>query len=415
MAPGHHPRPTMIDFLTLDDLDIAGKKVFARVDVNTPVDPETGRLLELNRIREASVTIRALSESAVIVASHQGRVGRNDYISLRQHSEALSQVLGKNVRFVEDVFGEAARSKIDQLGKGEILMLENLRFAAEENYEYSFAEACRTHFVSCLAPHLEACVLDAFPTAHRAHPSIVGFAEILPTCAGLLVTRELKSLSRIVATSKAPYTAVLGGAKISDRLEAIDALIENGKADNVLLTGLVAMVFLRAANILKTSPDPQTDKYVPRAAELLSKYRDNFYLPEDVAVLKNGERVEVDVSKLDGSSQVLDIGEKTIAKYSKIIKSSGTVFMSGPPGAFERKGFEKGTHDLLMATATSLGTTIVSGGHLSAAMEILGVKEWVDHVSTAGGALVLFLAGKKLPLIEALRRASERLRAGGLR
>ena len=400
----------MIDFLTLDDIELEGRKVFVRVDVNTPVDPESGRLLELNRIREAAVTIRALNKSAVVVASHQGRVGRYDYISLRQHCEALAKVLGKPVKFVEDVFGEAARSAIESLGDGEILMLENLRFAAEENHEYSFQEAAKTHIVSSLAPHLDACVLDAFPTAHRAHPSIVGFAEILPTCAGLLVTKELKSLSRIITTSKAPYTAVLGGSKISDRLEAIDALIENGKADNVLLTGLIALVFLRAAGLLKFSLDPHAEKYVPKAAELLSRYRDNFQLPVDLAILRDGERLEVEPSSLNGNSPILDIGEKTISKYSRIIKSSGTVFMSGPPGAFERNGFEKGTNELLMATATSLGTTIVSGGHLTAAMESLGIKEWVDHVSTAGGALVMFLAGERLPLIEALKRAAGRLR-----
>jgi len=399
----------MADFLTLDDLELEGKRVFVRVDANTPVDPTSGRLLELNRIKEAAVTVRALNKSAVVVASHQGRVGRYDYISLRQHSEALSKILDRPVKFVEDVFGEAARNAIDRLGEGEILMLENLRFAAEENHEYTFEDAAKTHIVSCLAPHLDACVLDAFPTAHRAHPSIVGFAEILPTCAGLLVTRELKSLSRIITTSKAPYTAVLGGSKISDRLEAIDALIENGKADNVLLTGLIALVFLRAAGILKHSLDPQAEKYVPKAAELLSRYRENFQLPLDLAILEDGERFEVEPSKINNNSPILDIGEKTISKYSRIIKSSGTVFMSGPPGAFERKGFEKGTHELLMATATSLGTTIVSGGHLTAAMESLGVKEWVDHVSTAGGALVMFLAGERLPLIEALKRAAGRM------
>jgi phosphoglycerate kinase len=395
----------MVDFLSIDDLDLAGRRVFVRVDINTPVDPSTGRLMDLGRIREASVTIRALNKSAVVIGSHQGRVGRNDYISLKQHREALSKILGMEVKFVEDVFGEAARNAIDRLKPGEVLMLENLRFAAEENYEFGFQDAAKTHLVSSLAPHLDACVLDAFPTAHRAHPSIVGFSEVLPTCAGLLVARELKALTRIMATSNAPYTAVLGGAKVSDRLEAIDALISNGKADNVLLTGLIALVFLRAAKVLPTRLDPELEKYVPKAAELLSRYRENFHLPEDLAVMKNGGRVEVDVKDLV-EAKPLDIGSKTIDKFSRIIKSSGTVYMSGPPGAFELKGFEKGTHELIMATATSLATTIVSGGHLTTSMETLGVKEWIDHISTAGGALVMFLAGEELPLIEALKRAA---------
>ncbi|MCS7136912.1 MAG: phosphoglycerate kinase, partial [Candidatus Caldarchaeum sp.] len=254
------------------------------------------------------------------------------------------------------------------------------------------------------------CVLDAFPTAHRAHPSIVGFAELLPTCAGYLVARELKSLNRVMLTSKAPYTAVLGGSKVSDRLEAISALIENGRADNVLLTGLIGLVFLRAAGLLKKPVSADVEKFVEKARALLNEYRNKFSLPEDVAVEKDGERAELSVAEVYSGEKVLDIGERTIRKYSKIIKSSGTIFISGPPGMFEKKGFEKGTDELLLAAASSLGTTIVSGGHLSAALERLGVKEWVDHVSTAGGALVMFLAGQRLPLIEALVRSAKRVK-----
>ncbi|MDJ0271352.1 MAG: phosphoglycerate kinase, partial [Aigarchaeota archaeon] len=314
--------------------------------------------------------------------------------------------------FVEDVFGEASRAAIRSLEPGEVLLLENLRFAAEENFEYSPQEAAKTHIVRRLAPLFDICVLDAFPTAHRAHPSIVGFAEVLPTCAGYLVARELKSLNRVMMTSKAPYTAVLGGSKVSDRLEAITALIQNGRADNVLLTGLIGLVFLRAAGALKKPLLGDLEKYVPKAQSILHEYRGKFSLPEDVAIEKDGERVEIPVSSIEDPGKVLDIGEQTIRKYSKIIKSSGTIFISGPPGMFEKKGFERGTDELLLAAAGSLGTSIVSGGHLSAALERLGVKDWVDHVSTAGGALVMFLAGQRLPLIEALMRSAKRHRGG---
>ncbi|MDW8084088.1 MAG: phosphoglycerate kinase [Candidatus Caldarchaeum sp.] len=399
-----------VDFLTIDDFDVLGKTVFVRADLNTPVDPVTGKLLELHRIREASFTVRHLEGAKIVLASHQGRVGRYDYVSMESHAEALSEVLGKKVKFVEDVFGSASRAAIKSLQPGEILLLDNLRFAAEENYEFSPEEAIKTHLVRRLAPLFDLCVLDAFPTAHRAHPSIVGFAELLPTCAGYLVARELKSLNRVMLTSKAPYTAVLGGSKISDRLEAISALIENGRADNVLLTGLIGLVFLRAAGLLKKPLSPDVEKFVEKARVILNEYRNKFSLPEDVAVEKDGERVELSVAEVDSGEKVLDIGERTIRKYSKIIKSSGTIFISGPPGMFEKKGFEKGTDELLLAAASSLGTTIVSGGHLSAALERLGVSEWVDHVSTAGGALVMFLAGQRLPLIEALARSAKRVK-----
>jgi phosphoglycerate kinase len=225
--------------------------VSVRVDINTPVDPETGALLENHRLREASFTVKTLSKARVVLGSHQGRVGRYDYTSLHQHAKTLSEILGKEVKFVEDVFGEAARERIRSLRDGDVLLLDNLRFAAEENFEFSPEEAKNTHMVRRLAPLFDLCVLDAFPTAHRAHPSIVGFAELVPTCAGYLVAKELKSLNRVVVTSKAPYTAVLGGSKVSDRLEAITALINNGRADNVLLTGLIGLVFLRAAGVLK--------------------------------------------------------------------------------------------------------------------------------------------------------------------
>lgn len=399
-----------VDFLTIDDFDVLGKTVFVRADLNTPVDPVTGKLLELHRIREASFTVRHLEGAKIVLASHQGRVGRYDYVSMESHAEALSEVLGKKVKFVEDVFGSASRAAIKSLQPGEILLLDNLRFAAEENYEFSPEEAIKTHLVRRLAPLFDLCVLDAFPTAHRAHPSIVGFAELLPTCAGYLVARELKSLNRVMLTSKAPYTAVLGGSKVSDRLEAISALIENGRADNVLLTGLIGLVFLRAAGLLKKPVSADVEKFVEKARALLNEYRNKFSLPEDVAVEKDGERAELSVAEVDSGEKVLDIGERTIRKYSKIIKSSGTIFISGPPGMFEKKGFEKGTDELLLAAASSLGTTIVSGGHLSAALERLGVKEWVDHVSTAGGALVMFLAGQRLPLIEALARSAKRVK-----
>lgn len=403
---------SFVDFLTIDDFDVSGKTVFVRADLNTPIDPETGRLLELHRIRESSFTVRHLNGAKIVLGSHQGRVGRYDYVSLSIHAEALSEVLGKRVKFVEDVFGEASRAAIKSLKPGEVLLLENLRFAAEENYEYSPEEAAKTHIVKRLAPLFDICVLDAFPTAHRAHPSIVGFAEVLPTCAGYLVARELKSLNRVMMTSKAPYTAVLGGSKVSDRLEAITALIQNGRADNVLLTGLIGLVFLRAAGALKKPLTGDLEKYVPKAQSILHEYRGKFSLPDDVAIEKDGERVEIPISSIEDPGKVLDIGEQTIRKYSKIIKSSGTIFISGPPGMFEKKGFERGTDELLLAAAGSLGTSIVSGGHLSAALERLGVKDWVDHVSTAGGALVMFLAGQRLPLIEALMRSAKRHRGG---
>ncbi len=399
-----------MNLLCLEDLNLDDKTVFLRADMNTPIDPETGKLMEKGRIKEAAVTIHDLNSSKVVVASHQGRVGRYDYIPLEQHADNLSEILGKEVKFIEDIFGPAARLEIANLKKGEVLLLDNLRFIAEENQQYKPEEAAKTIFVQRLYKMFNACILDAFPTAHRAHPSIVGFSYLLPTCGGRLVVKELKSLNRLTTVAKGPYITVLGGSKVTDRMEAIEALINNNRADKVLLSGLIANVFFKAMKKINYELGINSeDKIVKSAGDLLARYPQTFELPQDIAVERNSERVEIGIDELSKDELVLDIGSNTIESYSKIIRSGGTVFMSGPAGIFEKSGFGDGTEGLLRAMASSLGTTIVSGGHLTTALNKFGIKEWIDYTSTAGGALVLYLAGRSLPLIDALERAAERV------
>ena len=399
----------VLKMLSIEDMNITGKTVFVRVDMNTPIDPKTGKLMEFNRIKEASVTIRDLKKSKAVVASHQGRVGRNDFISLEQHAEALANFLGYEVKFVDDIFGPTARKKIDSLSIGEVLLLDNLRLSAEENKEYIPKDAAKTMLVQRLYKLFDVCVLDSFPTAHRSCPSIVGFSELLPSCGGRIVEKELKALNKLLNVAKGICATVLGGAKISDRLEAIDTLIANNRADKVLLTGTVGNVFLKASGQLdaKLGIDDEV-KHVKQAKKLLTNHPNVFEMPKDVAIMSNGSRVEVLIKELKPNDKILDIGSMTIDNYSRIIRSSGTIFMSGPPGMFEDNRFSKGTEELLRAMASSFGTTIVSGGHLSAALERIGRKELIDHVSTAGGALVLFLAGKKLPLLEVLDKSARK-------
>ncbi len=400
------------DFLTIEDLEPQGKTILVRADLNTPVDSK-GKLIERMRIEESAVTLRDLSKSKVVVCSHQGRVGRSDYIAMDQHAQALSEILGKKVEFIDDVHGPAARKRISELNEGEILMLDNLRFCAEEAQEYSPEQAVKTQIVMKLAPLFDGFILDAFPTAHRAHPSIVGFPEVLPTAGGRLVAKELKAVSRIQQVEKGPFIAVLGGSKVSDRLEAITALIENKRADKVLLCGLAALAFLKAAGKYKPDlaiSDGQTA--VSKASKLLEEYPDVFEMPLDLAIEdEGGGRKEVDVDSLPSNAKALDIGTKTIHSYEKVIRSGGTVFMSGPAGAFERPEFGKGTEELLRILATSYGTTIVSGGHLSTALKVFNIHSWIDHVSSAGGALILYLAGKELPLIKSLQKSAKKYKS----
>ncbi len=395
--------------LTLEDLDLDEKRVFLRVDINTPVHPETGELMEQTRLEEAAITIRDLNKSKVVVASHQGRVDRPDYVGMEKHARILRRILGKNVSYVEDIIGPSAARAVDRMEAGEVALLDNLRFTAEENREYNPADAQKTIFIQRLVGHFDACVLDAFSTGHRSPPSIVGFAELIPTCAGRVVARELKALERIFSVEKGPYVTVLGGAKVNDRIEAIDALISNNRADKVLLSGLVGLVFLKALGRYRGNLGVDDEaKFVARAKQLVQERPERFEVPIDVAINIDSARREVDVANLKHNERVLDIGVKTINHYSRLIKGAGTVFMSGPPGAFEYDQFGEGTEGLMRALGSSLGTTIVSGGHLSTALHKFRIHESIDHVSTAGGALVQYLAGKRLPLIDALERAAKK-------
>jgi len=401
--------PMAIKMLSIEDLDLADKKVFLRVDINTPVHPDTGELMEQARLEEAATTIRDLSESRVVVASHQGRVGRSDYVSLRMHSQALSRILGREVKFVEDVFGPEALRVIDGLNKGDVLVLDNLRFTAEENQEYKPQDAEKSFLVSRIKNHVDACVLDAFSTAHRASPTIVGFAGLVPTCAGVVVAKELRALDRIVSVEKGPYVTVLGGAKVNDRMEAIDALVANRRADKVLLCGLVGLVFLKASGKYRSDIGIENEqKYVIKARQLIDADPDRYEVPIDVGIKVDGGRREVDVAGLPPQAEVLDIGTRTVDRFSRLIRGAGTVFMSGPPGAFEWEEFSQGTEGLLEAMGSSYGTTIISGGHLSTALQKYGIEKQIDHISTAGGALVQYLAGKRLPLIDSLERAADK-------
>lgn len=395
--------------LTLDDLDATGKTVFLRVDMNVPIHPQKLDIIEHSRINEASITIKDLNRSKVVVGSHQGRVGRYDYIGMEQHARVLEKILGKKVDYVEDVMGPEARKRISSMSDGDVLILDNLRFCAEENYEFDPAEAAKTVMVRRLSELFDLCVLDCFPSAHRSHPSIVGFPYILPACGGRLVANEVNSLDNILTVAKAPFIIVLGGAKIADRLEAIDTLIQSGRADQVLLTGLISNLFLSAHGKMKRNKAVvKEDFLIEKAQKLIMKYPNVFTTPLDFAVEKNGKRMEKDIEDLDENDVVLDIGHKTVESYARIIKGAGTVFMSGPAGAFERPDYSFGTENLLKAVASSMSTTIVSGGHLTAALQKFGLSEQIDHVSTAGGALVLYLAGKRLPMIEVLEMASQR-------
>ena len=395
--------------LTLDDFDLKGKTVFLRVDMNCPIDSNTMEISGTKRIEEAIETIKALDQSKLVIASHQGRVGNDDYTGMDKHVKVLEKLLNKKIKYVEDVIGQSAQNEIKNLQNGEILLLDNLRLCAEENYEFSPDDASNTIMVKRLAHLFDLCVLDSFPSAHRSHPSIVGFPHVLPACAGRIVEREVRNLDEIMTVAKAPHVIVLGGSKVPDRLEAIKMLIKTGRADHVLLTGLIGNVFMRAqARVKYPLGIKREDEVVAKAHALIGEYPNVFTTPVDVAIDKDGQRVDMDVRDLQTGDKIYDLGPKTIDHYSKIIASAGTVFISGPAGFFEKKDFSLGTRGLLDAVANSMATSLVSGGHLTTALKEQGLEEKINHISTAGGALVLYLTGEKLPMIKALESAASK-------
>jgi len=398
-------------FMTIDDFNFKGKTVFLRVDMNCPIDPETLEISGTKRIEETVETINSLKDSKIVMASHQGRVGNKDYIGMEKHAKVLEGLVNRKIKYVDDVIGATAQNEIQKLNDGEILLLDNLRLCAEENYEFSNSDAEKTIMIKRLAKLFDVCVLDSFPSAHRSHPSIVGFSNILPVCAGRIVEREIKKLDEIMNISKAPHVIILGGKKVDDRLEAIRLLIENGRAENVLLTGLIASVFLRAQGRIKSSLGiNREEEIVTKAHALIGEYPDVFSTPVDVAIEQNGKRVELDIRELNKDDQIFDLGPKTIEHYNKIISGAGTVFFSGPAGFFEKEGYDYGTNALLEAVSNSMATTIVSGGHLTSALKKIGLAEKITHISTAGGALVRYLTGAKLPMIQSLEESAKKFR-----
>ena len=392
---------------TLNDFDIKGKTVQLRVDMNVPIDPDTKKITGNKRIEDVSITIKALDGAKIVVISHQGRVGRDDFVGMENHAKELEKFCGKKVKYVCDIIGTHAQNEIKNMNDNEIILLDNLRMCAEENYEFTLEESAKTIMVQRLKDLFDLFVLDSFPSAHRTHPSLVGFAQVLPTCAGKLVEKEVNQLENILTVAKSPFVIILGGSKVDDRLKALKMLIKKERADHVLLTGLIGNVFLRAQGRIKFPLNIKNeDKLVSEAHTLICEYPDVFSTPVDIAVNKNEKRLEIDVRDLNKDDQIFDVGQKTLDYYSKMISGAGTVFISGPAGFFEKEDFQFGTKSLLESVATSMATSIVSGGHLTFALKKYDLADKVNHISTAGGALVRYLTGQKLPMIKCLEDAA---------
>nr|WP_221057681.1 phosphoglycerate kinase [Methanoculleus chikugoensis] len=378
-----------------------------RVDFNSPIDPSSNQILDDKRFREHLPTVQALEDARLVVLTHQSRPGKKDFTTLEAHAAKLERLLGRPVTYVEDIFGRCARDAIRSAKRGDVLMLENLRFAAEENLTLKPEEAKKTLLVRRLASMADVYVNDAFGTAHRSQPSIVGLPLVLPSVAGLLMEKEVANLSRVFSGAPRPVTFVLGGTKVDDSIAVAENVLARGTADRVIVVGVVGNVFLLAAGhdigrpSARLIDDLGYRAEIDKAKDLLESYRDRLSLPHSVAVREDGERVEYPLDAVPEEAQVLDIGSDSIGSLTRTISDSGTVVVNGPAGLFEEEQFAVGTFELLRAAST-VEFSVVGGGHSGAAIERLGLESEFTHISTGGGAAIEFLTGKKMPAIEAL-------------
>jgi len=399
------------DFLTLDDVDLAGKTVFLRVDINSPLDPNTKRILDDTRIRAVIPTINSLKDTRLIIGAHQSRPGKYDFTSLESHCKVMQMYLERPIKYTEDIIGEETQREIESLEKGEVLMLNNVRMLEEENRRAPVEELRNTEFVKTLSKYVDYFVNDAFAAAHRSQASLVGLSSCVPMIAGRLMERELKALNKILDEPERPSVYLLGGAKVEDRIPVIRRVLRDGIADKILIGGLVADWFQMASGRMKKRYEELNEeelKMVETCRDILGEYPDKIQLPIDVALDVKGERVEVFIDKITEEKNIYDIGLNTIARYCKAVENAGTIVAEGPLGMFERRGFDIGTKELLRCMARSRGYSVVGGGHMGGMASMLGIAERMSHVSTGGGAMLSMLAGEELPVIVALVKSKER-------
>lgn len=392
---------------TVEDCDVRGKRVLLRVDFNVPLDKESGAITNDERIRAALPTIRYLldKDARLIIMSHLGRPKGQVVDSLRLDPVAarLSELLGQPVAKVDDCIGPVAEAAVAALQPGEALLLENVRFHPEE-------EKNNHEFIKQLAALGDIFVNDAFGTAHRAHASTEGIGHFLPAVAGFLMKKEISALARAGKRPVRPYVAIIGGAKISDKILVIEELMKT--ADQLIIGGGMANTFLAAQGYDMQASLVEADK-IETAKALLAKQAESgktFLLPQDVVVGKSLEDAQGEVKAvdaLDPGDMALDIGPATRAAYVAALADAKTIFWNGPMGVFEKDAFAAGTNALAQGVADSSAYTIIGGGDSVAAVEKAGLGDQIDHISTGGGASLVFLEGRMLPGLAVLEERED--------
>ncbi|WP_342514601.1 phosphoglycerate kinase [Sporosarcina sp. FSL K6-1522] len=386
---------------TMKDMQLEGKRVFCRVDFNVPM--ENGSVTDDTRIRAAIPTIEYMVEQGakVILASHLGRPKGevNEDMRLTAAGEKLAELLGKPVTKLDTSIGEEVEKAISTMENGDIVLLENVRFhAGEEKNDPALAKS--------FADLADVFVNDAFGAAHRAHASTAGIAEHIPAVSGLLIEKELDVLGKALSNPERPFTAIIGGAKVKDKIGVIDHLLD--KVDNLIIGGGLSYTFTKAQGHEIGNSLLEEDK-IELAQSFIQKAKDkgvNLYLPIDVVVAdefsKDANTKVVKIDAIPEGWMGLDIGSETAALYADVIKGSQLIIWNGPMGVFELEPFAGGTKRVAQAMAETAGYTVIGGGDSAAAVEKFGVGDRMDHISTGGGASLEFMEGKDLPGVTAL-------------
>ncbi|HMF33302.1 MAG TPA: phosphoglycerate kinase [Candidatus Lokiarchaeia archaeon] len=402
-------------FKTINDVDLTGKKVLCRLDLNSPVDPDTKLLTSDLRIKASCSTIEALKDTALVILAHQGRFGDKDFIPLQQHAERLAELLApRQVTFVDDLLGEKAIEACQNVQVGEVVVLDNVRNFRPDNDEVPIDDAPKTELVQKLAPYFDYFVVDAFGAAHRSQPSVVGWPRIL---AGPVVVKEMEALKKAFDNPERPLLMLVGGAKAIDKYKAVKNNIESKMADKVIVAGLTATLLYEGEGKMlgdknRSVIDKDLDKAGPAVLQFMHKYGEKVILPVDFAVEQDGERVEISMEEtVNINAPIMDIGPQTLAMFKDEIANARTIIANGPPGVFEKEMFATSTNELIdaMCTATANGAyTVIGGGEFGEAAEKSGRASEISWISTGGGAMLEFMAGKWLPLFVALERSASK-------
>jgi len=416
---------------SLDAVALKGRTVIFRPDINSPIDAKTRKITNTNRIEKTVPTLSRLLDGGARVAliAHQGdTLDYDNLIPLAEHAEKLSALMGRKIAYIDDVCGPAAQAAVRSLQDGHCVILGNLRYLTEEvsgfekEVKLTPAQMLDTYLVRSLARLADLYVNDAFAAAHRNAPSMVACQELLPSAGGLQLVEEYTALKSVLDNPRRPCVFVLGGAKISDAFSMMRKVLEDGAADYILAAGVTGLVMHLARGVKvgaateKFLADKDLLAFVPEARDLLAKWGDKYILPEDLAYEKDGRRAELAVADLAAPPAGLtvdtllfpDIGSRTIAGFKERIAAAGSVFVNGPAGRYEDESWAAGTREIWRAIAAAPGYTVIGGGDtISAAAAFTDLADF-SYVCTGGGAMVRFLAGKKLPLIEAMEKAFDR-------